>query len=84
MHGEERYLDPGVWNAGEYLLRQGVGALASVKQEKFAVTATSRWRTIACRLHALQLAASSRLIGLALPMAACPRSCASIMKMQPC
>ncbi len=65
MHPEELYLDPGVWNAGEYLRRQGIGALASVNAEKFAVTSTAHRSTIGCRLHSLQLAASSRLIGLA-------------------
>jgi len=65
MHAEERYLDPGVWDASEYLRRQGIGALASVKAEKFAVIARGQRSSLACRLHSLQLAASSRLIGLA-------------------
>ncbi|HTV13916.1 MAG TPA: ComEC/Rec2 family competence protein [Acidobacteriaceae bacterium] len=64
MHGEERFLDPGVWDAGEYLLRQGVGALASAKPEKFAVTGAGR-RRLGCRLHSLQLAASARIIDYA-------------------
>src|SRR5271154_2859668 len=65
MHSEERYLDPGVWDAGGYLLRQGIGALASAKAEKFAVIAVGRRSTLACRLHSLQLSASSRLIDYA-------------------
>jgi competence protein ComEC len=42
MHREERFLDPGVWDAGEYLLRQGIGAMASGKPERFAVIAAGR------------------------------------------
>src|ERR1700758_3873569 len=30
LHQEERYLDPGVWDANEYLHEQGIGALGSV------------------------------------------------------
>jgi competence protein ComEC len=65
MHREERYLDPGVWDAGEYLLREGVGALASAKPEKFAVIAAGGRGIFACRLHSLQLAASAKLLDLA-------------------
>ena len=65
MHVEERFLDPGVWDAGEYLLRQGIGALASAKPEKFAVIATGRPGVFSCRLHSLQLEAGSRLIDFA-------------------
>ncbi|MBV8629895.1 MAG: ComEC/Rec2 family competence protein [Silvibacterium sp.] len=64
MHGEERFLDQGVWNAGDYLLRQGVGALASAKPEKFAVIAARRGG-FACRLHSLQMAASARMMDFA-------------------
>ncbi|HEX3471895.1 MAG TPA: ComEC/Rec2 family competence protein, partial [Silvibacterium sp.] len=64
MHGEERYLDPGVWDAGGYLLSQGIGAMASAKLEKLEVLAARKPGTIACRLHSLQIAASTRLKGL--------------------
>ncbi|HTX77340.1 MAG TPA: ComEC/Rec2 family competence protein [Terracidiphilus sp.] len=64
MHLEERFLDPGVWDAGEYLLRQGIGALASTKPEKFAVTGAGRGR-FSCWLHSLQMAASARLMDFA-------------------
>jgi len=70
MHTEERYLDPGVWDAGDYLLRQGIGALASVRPEKFAVIGGGQRATLACRLHSLQLSASSRLIDFADPASA--------------
>jgi competence protein ComEC len=62
MHQEERYLDPGVWDAVEYLRSQGIGALASAKPEKFAVTSTGHTRSLACQVRSLQLAASSRMI----------------------
>ena len=64
MHPEERFLDPGVWNAGEYLLRQGIGALASAKPEKFGVIGRGDSR-FACRLHSLQMAASAKLMDVA-------------------
>ncbi len=63
MHSEARYLDPGVWDAGGYLRSQGIGALASANPQKFTVIATGQPHTFACRLHSLELAASSRLIG---------------------
>ena len=65
MHGEERFLDPGAWDAGAYLLRQGIGALGSAKAEKMAVVATAKTQTFACRLHSLQVAAGSSLIDFA-------------------
>ena len=65
MHGEERFLDPGAWDAGAYLLRQGIGALGSAKAEKLAVVATAKTQTFACRLHSLQVAAGSSLIDFA-------------------
>ena len=64
MHREERFLDPGVWDAGEYLLRQGIGALASAKPERFEVIAQGRGG-FACRLHSLQMAASAKLMDFA-------------------
>ena len=65
MHREERFLDPGVWDGGEYLLRQGIGALGSAKAEKLAVVTTAKSQTFACRLHSLQVAAGSSLIDFA-------------------
>jgi competence protein ComEC len=65
MHREERFLDPEVWDAGAYLLRQGIGALASAKAEKLAVVASAKTQPFACRLHSLQVAVGSRLIDFA-------------------
>ena len=64
MHREERFLDPGVWDAGEYLLRQGVGALASAKAEKLVVNGNGPSR-FACRLHSVQMAASAKMMDFA-------------------
>lgn len=68
-HTPERYLDPGVWNAGEWLRGQGVGAVATVAASKLAVTRASaeRWspRWMPCRLHLLEQAASERVLALA-------------------
>jgi len=65
MHREERFLDPGVWDAGAYLLRQGIGALASAKAEKLAVIVSAKTQSFGCRVHSLQVAAGSRLIDFA-------------------
>lgn len=65
LHRAERFLDPGVWDAGEYLLQQGVGALGSAKPQRLTVLAAGRRRDFRCWLHSLQEAASSRLMDFA-------------------
>jgi competence protein ComEC len=65
LHQEERYLDPGVWDASEYLHQQGIGALGSVKPQKLTVIATSGNHSFSCWLHSVEEAASSRLIDFA-------------------
>src|ERR1700722_13358156 len=60
MHVPERYLDPGVWNAGEWLQQQGVGVVGSLKVSAFALQPGHG--SFACRLHSLQQAGSQRLI----------------------
>ena len=65
IHREERFLDPGVWDAGAYLLRRGIGALGSAKAQKLAVVATAKTQTFTCRLHSLQVVAGSSLIDFA-------------------
>jgi len=62
LHEEERFLDPGVWDAGAYLHQQGIGALGSVKLKDLAVVATGHRRDFPCWLHSVQEAASSRLV----------------------
>ncbi len=65
LHQEERYLDPGVWDASEYLHQQGIGAIGSVNPERLNVIATSNNRSLPCSLHSLQESASSHLIDFA-------------------
>jgi competence protein ComEC len=63
MHVPEHYLDPGVWNAGEWLQLQGVGVVGSLKVSSFALQRGHG--SFACRLHSLQQAGSQRLIDFA-------------------
>lgn len=65
LHQEELFLDPGVWNAREYLLEQGIGALGSVNPDRLAIVATGRRSSFSCWLYSLQQSASSRLIAFA-------------------
>lgn len=65
LHTEERYLDPGVWDGGEYLHEQGIGALGSVNPQRLKKTATGHKPGFSCWLHSLQEAARSRLIAFA-------------------
>ena len=73
LHQEERYLDPGVWDASEYLHQQGIGALGSVNPQRLTVLATGRSHNFSCWLHSLQEAASSRLIDFAAGPNSAPR-----------
>jgi competence protein ComEC len=63
LHNEERFLDPGVWDAGEYLHRQGIGALGSAHADTLTVLEQRR-ANLRCRLHSLQWMASARLLAL--------------------
>ena len=65
MHAAERFLDPGVWDEGAWLRRQGISALGSAHAETVTVTATDRTPGFACALHAAQQAASERLVSFA-------------------
>ncbi|GGG96123.1 ComEC/Rec2 family competence protein [Silvibacterium dinghuense] len=68
MHEEEHFGDPGVWDAGEYLLSQGIGALASAKTTALTVVGVSRpgWRAmLRCRLGQMQERASAAVLALA-------------------
>ena len=62
LHPPERYNDPGVWDASDYLLRQGIGVLASAKASEVTLIRGPRHPTLPCRLHALQQAASARIL----------------------
>jgi competence protein ComEC len=63
MHVPERYLDPGVWNAVEWLQQQGIGVVGSLKVSSFALQRGHS--SFACWLHSLQQAGSQRLIDFA-------------------
>lgn len=65
LHEAERFLDPGVWDAGAYLLQQGIGALGSTKVERLTVLAMNGRRDFRCWLHSVQEAAATRLIDFA-------------------
>jgi competence protein ComEC len=65
LHQAERYLDPGVWDEGDYLHRQGIGVLGSVSPQRLAVIAPGQKHSLPCWLHSVQEAASSRLIDFA-------------------
>jgi competence protein ComEC len=56
------YRDPGAWSQRDYLLGQGIGAMASVNAEKLRVVSTSRggWP---CRLSAAQAWAANKMDG---------------------
>ncbi len=61
---ESRYLDPGVWDAGEYMRGQGVGALGSTKAAQVRVLGAGP-PGFACELHRWQGVASQRVMTLA-------------------
>jgi competence protein ComEC len=65
MHTEERFLDPGVWDASAWLRQQGIAALGSGHADQVTVTATNTRPSFPCRLHSIQQNASERLVALA-------------------
>ncbi len=65
MHTEERFLDPGVWDASAWLRQQGIAALGSGHAEDLSVTVTNVRPTFPCWLHSIQQTASERLVSLA-------------------
>jgi competence protein ComEC len=67
----ERYRDPGAWQYADYLLAQGIGAHASVRASKIALTAetttgfaasTDRTAQLQCSIYAAQSWASERTV----------------------
>lgn len=61
MHTEERFLDPGVWDAAAWLRQQGIAALGSAHAQNVTVTATRDRPGFSCLLHGLQQVTSERL-----------------------
>ena len=64
LRAESAYGDPGVWDAGEYMRGQGIGAMGSVKAAKVRVLFAGK-PGFACLLHRLQSVASERVMTLA-------------------
>ena len=65
MHTEERFLDPEVWDASEYLREQGIGALASARVTDIFTAPVRRPATFSCWLHSLRQSAVAKISGLA-------------------
>lgn len=65
MHTEERFVDPGVWDATAWLHQQGIAALGSGHVENVTVTATNDRAGSFCWIHSVQQAASERLVRFA-------------------
>jgi competence protein ComEC len=65
LHTEERFLDPGVWDASAWLRQQGIAALGSAHADNVSVTVANVHPSLACWLHSVQQAASERIVGLA-------------------
>ncbi|WP_446741697.1 ComEC/Rec2 family competence protein [Silvibacterium acidisoli] len=61
---EERYRDPGVWDAAEYLRSQGVDAMASTNLSKVSVLPGRQRANWRCRIHTWQTAAGAHLMTL--------------------
>jgi competence protein ComEC len=65
MHTEERFLDPGVWDAAAWLRQQGIVALGSGHAADVTVAATQVRVGWPCWVHSVQQAASERLVSFA-------------------
>ena len=81
MHTEERFLDPGVWDATAWLQQQGIAALGSSHVEDVTVTATDPRPGLPCWVHGVQQAASERLVSYAEQPA--PRWVPSLLRLSP-
>lgn len=62
VHEGERFLDPGVWDAGEWLRQQGIAALGSAHAGDVTVMAINRRPGLLCIVHGAQQAVSERLV----------------------
>ena len=65
LHAEERFLDPGVWDAGEWLRQQGISALGSAHADDVTVTVTKRRPGLLCWIHNAQQVVSEKLVAFA-------------------
>lgn len=62
MHAEERFLDPGVWDASAWLRQQEISALGSGHRDDVSVTAARARPGMLCRLHSVQQGMGERLV----------------------
>ena len=65
MHTQERFLDPGVWDARAWLQTQGIAVLGSAKIHDIAASGTPHGLHLLCRIHNLQQSASQHLVAYA-------------------
>lgn len=65
LHQMELFLDPGVWNARQYFLEQGIGAIGSTNPSRLTVLSSGHAPGFPCWLHSIQQSASTRLINFA-------------------
>ena len=63
LHEPEVYRDPGAFSFADWMLTQGIGALASAKASKLHLLASSPG-SLHCRLQTMQHWAAARLAGL--------------------
>jgi len=67
LHTEERFLDPGVWDASAWLSQQGIAALGSAHANNVSISIGNARPRFFCWLHSVQQSASDRLMALADP-----------------
>lgn len=65
MHTQARFLDPGVWDGSAWLREQGIAALGSAHFADMHVAGHGRNQGFSCWIHAVQQAASERLVRFA-------------------
>ena len=68
----EVYRDPGAWSRADYLLGQGITSTASVGIAHVERLGQTPGGAVACRIHAMQRAASARLLALPAAMSRLP------------
>ena len=78
----ETYHDAGAFSRADYLLDQGITSTATVTSDRVSRLGTSTSTLLACRLSALQYAATTRLLGLPLLHGICRHHSGSALKMR--
>ncbi len=63
LHAESRYRDPGVWDAGEYMRGQGIGATGTAEAGHVRILSAGK-ASFPCLLHLLQSRASEQVMSL--------------------